>query len=276
MSAQVLKSHLVRDKTIAQISRLYGVPRMMKSTGSSFAITRQQTKAQASMFEAYVAAVFYSHAGAIETQDGQPPQLPDVNEVQRGETPAKEVVISGEAETKGPITNTDDSMAVKPPSEAHRDNFPCSSTTIPAPFAGRGEAYDFVDQWLRALFTPIARYMLDFMKKEQAEQADALKRKRTPTIVPASDEVCLPTDASAMSSDATPSGPSDDSIPSQRSTKPRDIIVAEQKPIEITTGVLNGWAMKNLSILPAYVHESLPGGLWKATCHLRVEDGREW
>lgn len=56
-TATILKAQLVRNSLLAQISQLYKLPDRIRSPAAS--VVSQSTKAQASVFEAYVAGVYY-------------------------------------------------------------------------------------------------------------------------------------------------------------------------------------------------------------------------
>ncbi|KAK4685114.1 hypothetical protein P7C73_g5043, partial [Tremellales sp. Uapishka_1] len=66
--ATMLKSHLVNNNTLAQIAVRYGLPNRLLASSGSLAVTRTQTKTQASLFEAYVAASYYAFLTEPDTK----------------------------------------------------------------------------------------------------------------------------------------------------------------------------------------------------------------
>ncbi|GFZ45058.1 hypothetical protein JCM24511_02784 [Saitozyma sp. JCM 24511] len=61
--ATMLKGYLVSNATLAQISDRYHIPARLIAAQSALHVTRAQQKTKASMFEAYIAALYYSFLG---------------------------------------------------------------------------------------------------------------------------------------------------------------------------------------------------------------------
>lgn len=59
----MLKGYLVSNATLAQISDRYHIPARLIAAQSALHVTRAQQKTKASMFEAYIAALYYSVLG---------------------------------------------------------------------------------------------------------------------------------------------------------------------------------------------------------------------
>ncbi|RSH90998.1 hypothetical protein EHS25_010174 [Saitozyma podzolica] len=61
--ATMLKGYLVSNATLAQISDRYHIPAQIVAAPSALHVTRAQQKTKASMFEAYIASLYYSFLG---------------------------------------------------------------------------------------------------------------------------------------------------------------------------------------------------------------------
>jgi hypothetical protein len=55
----MLKAHLVNNETLAQLCQRKGLMESIRAAPSALYTVQGQTKAQASIFEAYIAGVFY-------------------------------------------------------------------------------------------------------------------------------------------------------------------------------------------------------------------------
>jgi hypothetical protein len=242
----MLKSHLVCNATLSRIATIYKLPDRLNAAPAALYSTRSQVKTRASIFEAYVAALFYSYFGdrngddkvASHGDEGETApgkvlknvgigrsswlcaDVPKVrfesechelegskgDEESDNEDASEEPDASlqgndsgdedsGEAEPasnvqgeqatdskttlspSGPIPESpapSDDLELTDPSEGqHSSSSPTDSSTSftirpPRRARTRGEAYDYLDAWLRPLYTPLAYWALDCMKLEQA------------------------------------------------------------------------------------------------------------
>ncbi|TXT16032.1 hypothetical protein VHUM_00535 [Vanrija humicola] len=116
--ATMLKSHLVSNNTLRQLCVRYRITDHIIAAPVQLLTIKSQEKPVASIFEAYIAAVFYDFL----TSD-----VPGAYTVDNMEAP------------------------------------PILHPLRPLQLRTRGHAFDYIDAWLRPLFTPIARWALDQM-----------------------------------------------------------------------------------------------------------------
>lgn len=129
----MLKAQLVRDATFVQISRRYKLQENIRCAPDARWTLLQQEKPVANLFEAYVAGLFYSY---LKTSSSfpTPPR-----------TPIKRLHLS----------DSDDS------DESDEVRLPSSTTK-----STHGQAMDFIESWLRPLFTSIASWAIGEMQNE--------------------------------------------------------------------------------------------------------------
>jgi hypothetical protein len=68
---QTLKATLVSNATLARISDAYGIPAKLRAEPSATRMTRTQIKTRASMFEAWIAGIFYSVLHGKASEEGE-------------------------------------------------------------------------------------------------------------------------------------------------------------------------------------------------------------
>ncbi|KAK8843457.1 hypothetical protein IAR55_007114 [Kwoniella newhampshirensis] len=135
----LLKSHLVSNATLAQLSTHYDLPSRLIAARDAMLNLQHGEKTVANLFEAYVAGVFYSYLkhGKITTVSQQVIPTPP-------HTCPKGWVLSA-SPTPASIPDLPEDIAVK---------------------TSRGQAIDHLECWLRPLFTPLAAWVLEEIKRE--------------------------------------------------------------------------------------------------------------
>ncbi|EIW67697.1 hypothetical protein TREMEDRAFT_64292 [Tremella mesenterica DSM 1558] len=221
--ATMLKSHLVKNQTLADISDRYGLPQQMRGDSSGLWVVRQQQKARASIFEAYIAGVFYSYlfeGESVEAKGGvaalatplkpTPKAVSAVQKLQvHNPSPSKPSVPTGNHLRNSSKTKTDkpsgpphDPFAhllmpiLAPETKSQPDEAPASPSmlshqfdwgSLPGPPSykrSRGDAMVYLDSWLHPLFTPIAHWYLWCMKRHAMRLETLYPRPPTPPRAP--------------------------------------------------------------------------------------------
>ncbi|WVQ81656.1 hypothetical protein IAT38_003781 [Cryptococcus sp. DSM 104549] len=159
-NATIMKALLVSNSTLSQVSRRYDLPSKLMADPNAAYTLRAGQKTTANLFESYVAGAYYSYLKYGEGSAGR--------KRHRSETPVDPRLAmkaaNGEA-TDG--EKADKEAAVAEPAVP-------ASAALPT----RGQAMDHIESWLRPLFTPIARWVLEYMKTEQ-RRLDALQSERS-------------------------------------------------------------------------------------------------
>lgn len=201
----MIKDQLVRNTTLAQIADWYGIPDLIQADPASRLAVKAQVKTKGSMFEAYIAGLFYSYTGQnpLKTVDRPAGVLAPLEyEMRSGgfhegapfERSARKTLSllpfaleDDTNEEEEPIP----SAYTKPPSP--RQVVECSIEDLlslpdepspsPSPSAdtaplSAGQAYDRLSAWLRPLLTPIAHYALKCMR----EEADRISKAPVPDM----------------------------------------------------------------------------------------------
>lgn len=286
---QFLKGHLVRDRTLAQLSERYGLPDRLIGHPSALASTRLQEKPRASIFESYIAALFLSEGavhstepvtGAVQEEvieEAMKSSIPEAEETEEaeetggtedteqteeaGETEEAEQHLTSAtqattASARGP-TDPEHGTGVAREDVDVQDRGTSVQATEVGPLAGEEEtpeekqssfdrkrALERVEAWLRPLFTPLAHWALDGMRKEQARLIECPPPKVQDIKIP----------AEWVEEDALSSGMS---------------------------GALNTWLQTKAGGMPAYYFDELEERhvenphikLWRVTCVAKGKDG---
>ncbi|KAK6908042.1 hypothetical protein I203_102043 [Kwoniella mangroviensis CBS 8507] len=248
-SASIMRHQLVSNATLAQISCQYGLPNLLKSEPSLRFTLRRNEKVQASIFEAYIAAVYYSYLGggdiitaessrSLQLAQSSTPSsslLPSVADPSQGEDAQPDSGSDGESEDsdqeyfdaesttesdtdnnagsgesdestdyydgieiifKDLSSDEDKDMSSSnsqksfeslpsPQLNDSPDNTTSSDTIVPR--KTRGEAYDYLFQWLRQVLKPIARFAVEHLEVEEKRIQQKYNRVPEPVfIAPAS------------------------------------------------------------------------------------------
>ncbi|ORY29150.1 ribonuclease III domain-containing protein [Naematelia encephala] len=144
--ATMLKAHLVRDATLAQLSRRYEFPSFLRAGKAATYNLISGEKTVANLFEAYIAGLYYSYL--------QPRTLSSTVPRTRIPTPPRTPQKTGPATTESESITSKSSPSTPPPT---------THTHIT-----HGQAMDQLEEWLIPLFTPLAHWVLQEMRKEQA------------------------------------------------------------------------------------------------------------
>ena len=105
LTCQMLKGQLVSNAILAQISLRYGLPALLRTDPGAQYIVRNQVKTQASVFEAWVAGVYYTVLDSLSDDEG--------DSVEGDKEEAK-----GGAAQSGEEVQTTDAMGVEETEEA--------------------------------------------------------------------------------------------------------------------------------------------------------------
>jgi dsRNA-specific ribonuclease len=245
----------VSNNTLAQLSSSYNFPDCIVAAPSALYTTRLQVKTRASVFEAYIAAVFYDFlasevpgAYAIVSETTTIDPQSELDEIESrtagsdiGSAPSRGVSTSVRSRWQQAAQSPAQSPAQHPIEE---EGFPNHMTTpvpdtaeptyapfmatvsllpplLPLPTRTRGQAYDYVERWLRPLFAPAAQIAIEIVRQEAGKVA---------------------------------------------------INVNGSEYISGATGCLNSWAAKNTGTMPTYDAQR-DGVRWRVECHVVLEDG---
>ncbi|WVW84834.1 hypothetical protein I302_106869 [Kwoniella bestiolae CBS 10118] len=241
-SASIMRHRLVSNVTLAQVSCQYGLPQLLKSEPSLRYTLKKNEKVQASIFEAYISAVYYSYLGQEDQNTPTPPssqsisptgelsgdestspspdkateEAPSATETdEKSEGSDQEYFdaesttnISSDSDEEDESTDyydgieiifkelstdedTDNSQESPIPS-ANSSNSPPSSEDADSPTdthssqtvkprKTRGDAYDYLFQWLRQILEPIAHFAVEHLEVE--EKRIQKKYRRVPETV---------------------------------------------------------------------------------------------
>ncbi|OCF31328.1 hypothetical protein I316_06932 [Kwoniella heveanensis BCC8398] len=265
--ATTLRSLLVANKTLRQLSHLYRLPLRLIAPAEQWAVLANGEHVPANLFEAYIAGVYYSYlqCGRVEAGGGG------------SGSPLQPMFESGSISSSGPASTStsaiglalrrhgDDADADAKPdvselTSAHdspSSGLGSSSNgfanghgthTPAAPESGRrpttGEARDYLDQWLRPLFAHLARWALNELKQEQLRM-----RQRA-----------------MQQTNGDGSGSGEDEEMEDAETD-RNAIGALAR--------LNEWFIAKEGAPPKFVEEK-SGAEWRAECRAVDKDGTVW
>ncbi|WWC88524.1 uncharacterized protein L201_003435 [Kwoniella dendrophila CBS 6074] len=219
-SATVMRSHLVSNAILAQISQQYGLPQQIKCEPSMRHTLRRNEKVQASVFEAYIAAAYYSYLGdqipsitknqdmkqqnyssdnsspsssisSVNREDDQSdlPQNPKKRKMEHGIIEE----INGNTEPLNRNSSDDDAdiycidlmfrlmdeelSEIKQDTSVHLDNSSENSASKDEVehLKTRGDAYNYLFDWLSQVLEPVAYFVVEELKVE------AKRIKNSPT-----------------------------------------------------------------------------------------------
>jgi hypothetical protein len=134
----MLKAHLVRDETFAQLSRHFGWPDQLICDPASRPVLLQSLKTTANLFESYTAALFQSYLFGYGSDDA----------------------------TSVPLPPSPDTSAVY--------GYEYGSPSNQIRKRTNGQALDMVEAWLKPVFMPLAQHVLGEMKRAQASWSSAV------------------------------------------------------------------------------------------------------
>ncbi|BEI83290.1 hypothetical protein CcaverHIS002_0311580 [Cutaneotrichosporon cavernicola] len=210
-SATMLKAHLVSNETLAQICKREGLMENLRAAPSTLYTVQGQVKAQASVFEAYIAGVFYDFIcspvpggyndddmSVRVTVDGESAR-DDLSSYGMVLDEAKSVDLhQEEGSANGDSTPPADRLrsfasrtsrapsraaSVTPATDAVESLYqPTAPPTRLPPLDDprlrtNGQAMDYVAHFFRPLFTPVAHFAFKFMR-EKAEELENTKGAR--------------------------------------------------------------------------------------------------
>lgn len=135
---------MVSNRTLAQIAEQYAIPQLVIAEQHSKYMLQAGEKVKGSLFEAYVAGVYYSYLLPEGSEHG--------SERKRG----LESEGEGEGVDEGKVNpqeeeeqaSTEDKKHITPPTQPTRTR----SRT-------HGDAFDYINSWLWPLFTPVAEFL---------------------------------------------------------------------------------------------------------------------
>ncbi|WWC64196.1 uncharacterized protein I303_106804 [Kwoniella dejecticola CBS 10117] len=142
-----LKSHLVNNSTLRELCKCYHLNERLIAPAEQLPVLRNGEKVLANLFEAYIAGVYYSY---LKYGPGTSLVSTDTTSTISMPTPPRspQFDLSSPSHTSTPIHNGN---------HVDRGRSPT-----------RGEAMDYLEEWLRPLFQPIAQHILNQMKAEQS------------------------------------------------------------------------------------------------------------
>jgi len=269
---------MVSNRSLAQIAEQYGLPEMFIANASSKYMIQAAQKAKGSLFEAYVAGVYYSYlmpreesetesessgdtvrpeggrSGDISPEVEVEEDHPDVDEKEESEVNLSEpsstkiddlftLGLKSQKQVKpDPPMEGNESSSSTPPSPDTPSTTSSSSTPTRAPRT-HGQAFDHLCAWLWPLFTPIAHFLSTYLESESS-----LK------LV---DTTCL--------------------HPNQVQNVPNEWKVEDTKAIG-AIGALNQYLGKTYGCgyLPTWITKKRVMDVWRMVCIVRTPEGKEW
>jgi ribonuclease-3 len=175
----MLKSLLVANSTLAQLSSRYDFPSRLLAGPSEQWNVRNGEKTRANLFEAYVAGLYASY---LKHGDG------GVNGNGNGHGNGN-AHVNGSGHVNGGSTTSGFRAPTPPRNPSNGDMSTAADLRVyglaldegsdVAAGMDDGRAFLHVMGWLKPLFTPIARWALEFLKAEQA-RIDARQVELTP------------------------------------------------------------------------------------------------
>ncbi|GMK53750.1 hypothetical protein CspeluHIS016_0103360 [Cutaneotrichosporon spelunceum] len=164
-SATILKAHLVNNQTLAQICNRERLMENLRAAPSTLYTVKGQVKAQASVFEAYIAGLFYDFLRSPVPggyKDGGKSVVTIDGGLTRGGPSSDGVAVDEGTETSA-LESVFKSMAL-PPLNNLRERT-------------NGQAMDYVAHFVRPIFSPLAHFAFDFMN-DMAEELNNSKGAR--------------------------------------------------------------------------------------------------
>jgi hypothetical protein len=262
-----VKDHLVCNATLAQLADRYGLPDNLIADQSALYSTQGQVKTKGSLFESWVAGVYYSYI--LNGGEGEAFPKPAV-QAQISATIVDKEVVSSPSTSEGTVACADsqDQSTVVNQEDQAQDLSVASLSEILSSTLGlrqetvevvgtvatdqaakqpsssktekrtHGEAFQHLYQWLCPLFSPVAQFALQAMQAEQKRlflgQGDTSGNGELLTWQDA--------DRKAPGSKAA----------------------------------LNVYAENKWSTTPRYIDIRHGEALWKVRCEVDDEDGKTW
>lgn len=205
LTLQMLHDQMVRNELLAEISDRYGLPDRLRVSHDARYTTRVRAKARASVFESYIAGVFYAYLEGSDLDSSQITAFmtsdevstavtaedisePDSVPVQPPTNPRDEQEESKEISQQDTNMSTNIFTSPEPANNGDAIAPPPDHATPPAPAweaptsrkRTYGEALDYTYTWLRPLFRPVLDHALkakqEYQKKLEADKkaTDAL------------------------------------------------------------------------------------------------------
>lgn len=245
---------MVSNRSLAQIAERYGLPQMFIANASSKYMIQAAQKSKGSLFEAYVAGVYYSFLMSREGADSE-----DSGETIRpSETSSNDVSPKAEPEEKKEEKEEIKSEEVKPDlgiddlfqlGLKSKTRTPPSTSPSPCPTViqaprTHGQAFDHLCSWLWPLFTPVAEFLSSYLETESSlSLAD-----NCPTPHP-NQVQNVPTEWKIEDTNATGA-----------------------------IGALNQYLGKTYGCgyLPTWITKKRVMDVWRMVCIVRTPEGKEW
>lgn len=187
---QMMHDQLVRNDLLAQLSDLYGITDMLRTSHEQRYATKMQTKVRGSIFESYIAGVFYAHleggdnaeqAAISPPSSSKPSNDRDIPGQPKGEAKLNASSPEGQARqtlcSSNPREPSRATASVKEAIEAEEGD-----TNLPQGKQKRtyGDALDHTYLWLRPLFRPILDHALK-AKQDYQRLLEAVEQEADPT-----------------------------------------------------------------------------------------------
>ncbi|WVQ93374.1 hypothetical protein IAU59_000443 [Kwoniella sp. CBS 9459] len=156
-TATTLRSLLVSNRTLRQISHFYQLPSRLLAPPEQRAVLVNGDHVPANLFEAYIAGVYYSYLSHGSSSEHE---YRTNSEHDHDHDVDLDGDIKPNISAPGPSAN----------GFAHRNGGSSSSVHSGSARHTSGQARDYLDSWLRPLFSRIAIWALTELKGEQARQ----------------------------------------------------------------------------------------------------------
>ena len=256
-----MHAHLVCNETLAQLADKYGLTDQLKTSQSAQYATKMLVKTRGSLFESYVAGVFYDYLnGASATKEPQ-----DMKPTPAEITPSSPAPVAPEPERKRKRTKLQPPSVFftdSPPSSEHPsgdssqdstlgldimlgnlttsmdqlDTPPSSVPPVKQSPSRRtyGQAIDYVYAWLKPLYIPIIEYTLQQLQvyQRQLQEEDDARFKT-------------------------------------------ESIATEDQRATGATAALNVYCNVRLKLAPRYDTARARPGVWRTTCTVTTVNGQE-
>ena len=126
----MLKGQLVSNAILAQVSERYGLPALLRTDPGAQYIVRKQVKAQASVFEAWVAGVYYTVLDSMAGEDeGSESESEDEDTDEDAEQGESETRFEGSVESESASEIDQDAIA-RPADQEVSDGVACKGQPV--------------------------------------------------------------------------------------------------------------------------------------------------
>ncbi|WWC91379.1 uncharacterized protein L201_006322 [Kwoniella dendrophila CBS 6074] len=157
-TATLLKSHLVNNTILREICKLYHLNDRLIAPPEQLPTLKNGEKVLANLFEAYIAGVYYSYLIHGPNQD---PSAASSSLRQQSPSPSPSL-------SSNPSSTSTSTNHLTPTFPI--GNFVNGNNNK----VTRGEAMNYLENWLRPLFQPISEHILIQMKNEQSSKQSLL------------------------------------------------------------------------------------------------------